>query len=270
MVVVLLITSILPGRYLGWADWFSGQARVVMAPIIHPITLAINAIVPVESASGFGSVRERELLGEIDRLHVRLFQAEERSIELEALADQLARGAALQPDIPVTQLQRPRIGQSGEFLIIRPGSNEGIYPSVVVTARSVQIIGRVESVDARTSLVLPITSKNAQAIAGVVILDEFGGRRATCNLEPVGDGTLKGQVSPPIDGRADELQIGQTVRLLDESWPRHAQMLVIGEIERIEPSPTQPLRRLITVRPRLDLRRVSEVIVRLQASGSGG
>jgi hypothetical protein len=42
-------------------------------------------------------------------------------------------------------------------------------------------------------------------------------------------------------------------------------MLVIGDIERVEPSVDQPLRRRITVKPRTNLRRVSEVIVRLPA-----
>ena len=82
-----------------------------------------------------------------------------------------------------------------------------------------------------------------------------------------GDGTLVGEVSPPEDGRAEEVQIGQTVRLFDDQWPRHAQMLVIGEVVRVEPSANQPLRRRITVQPRINPRRAGEVIVRLQGSG---
>lgn len=105
---------------------------------------------------------------------------------------------------------------------------------------------------------------------GVVILDEQTGRRATCILRPNGDGTLSGEISPPEDGRAEEIQVGQTVRLFDDQWPRHAQMLVIGEIIRVESSAAQPLRRQITVQPRVNPRRAGEVIVRLPAPGSGG
>lgn len=262
----------LPSRMLGWAGWFSEQAWVVVAPVTQPITMAINAVVPEKSSIAFGSERENELLAEIDRIRVRLLQAEERAYELEALVDQIARGAALHPDIEVTQLQRPRIGQVGDLLVIRTGKSEGVDAGAVIAARSVQVIGRVTDADARTSRVLPITVKlpnNENSIGGVVMLDDETGRRGSCMLRPVGDGTLVGEFSPPEDGRADELQLGQTVRLYDEAWPSHAQMLVIGEVERIEPSPTQPLRRLITVRPRVDPRRIGDVIVRLRTtSGS--
>ena len=145
-----------------------------------------------------------------------------------------------------------------------------MHKGAVVTAQSVQVLGRVSDTDARTCRVLPITARSAPAVAGVVVLDEQIGRRASCLLRATGDGTLSGEVSPPEDGRADELAVGQTVRLLDEQWPRHAQMLVIGDIERIEPSPSQPLRRLITVRPRVDPRRVPEVIIRLPAGAENG
>jgi cell shape-determining protein MreC len=266
----LMIASMLPVRTLGWARWFSDQTWVLVSPIAQPITMAINAVVPTRGEGGFSSERERELVDELERLRVRLRQAEQRGLELEDLANQLARGAALQPNIEVTQLQRPRISEGGDMLVIRTGTAEGVTAGTVVTSQSVQVIGRVADAAARTARVLPITARTAPSIAGFVVLDELSGRRASCRLKPAGDGTLTGEVSPPEDGRADELQVGQAVRLFDESWPRHAQMLIIGDVERIEPSPSQPLRRLITVRPRVDLRRVSEVILRLPARSDGG
>lgn len=266
----LLITSMLPTRTLGWAGWFSEQTWVLVSPIAQPITMAINAIVPTRGEGGFSSERERELVEELERVRVRLRQSEQREADLEELVEQLARGAALLPDAEVTQLLRPRIGEAGDMLQIRTGTSEGVDNGTVVTAQSVQVIGRVAEAGARTSLVLPITAPKQQ-IQGFVVLDEETGRRAACLLDSAGDGTLVGTTSAPEDGRAQELMIGQTVRLFDESWPRHAQMLVIGEVERIEPSPNQPLRRIITVRPRVDIRRLSEVILRLpDRSGDGG
>jgi hypothetical protein len=57
----------------------------------------------------------------------------------------------------------------------------------------------------------------------------------------------------------------------------HAQMLLVGTVERVEPSPRQPLRKLVVVRPIVgDLLKVSEVVLqippRLQDAGlpSGG
>src|SRR5262249_3543996 len=80
---------------------------------------------------------------------------------------------------------------------------------------------------------------------------------------PLGDGTLKGPVSTEgLSGPEPNLQPGQIVRLDDqERWPRHAQMLVIGKIESGEPSPDQPLRKIVTRRPTLLLDRLREVVL---------
>jgi hypothetical protein len=91
-------------------------------------------------------------------------------------------------------------------------------------------------------------------------------------LKPQGDGTLKGEVgtdagpSLGAGGTANprlEPKPGQTVRLADRTWPSAAQMLIVGTVTRVDPSPTQPLRKVITVEPTLRLDRVSEVVLRL-------
>jgi hypothetical protein len=270
-VLALAASSVMPLRWLGWARWFSEQSFVVVSPIAHPVTRAVDLIIPPAGLGAEGTERERTLRDELERSRVRLLQAEQRTRELEALIEQLSRGALLQPDVEVSQLPREVIGEAGEMLVVRTGTEEGVHRGAVITAQSVQLVGRVSDADRLTSTVLPITARGAMKILGVVVLDEESGRRATCVLEPAGDGTLVGEVSPPEDGRADEIQVGQAVRLFDEQWPRHAQMLVIGAIERVEPSPAQPLRRQITVRPRVNLRRAGEVIVRMpvRSSGSG-
>lgn len=272
----LAVTAVLPARLLGWAGWFSAQAFVVISPVAHPITRAADLIVPAARVGAEATQRERTLRDELERVRVRLLQSEQRVEQMEALIEQLSRGALLQPDVEVTQLPRPIVSQAGDMLVVRTGSREGVHQGAVVTAQSVQLVGRVASAEPLTSLVLPITAASSNTLLGVVILDEQSGRRATCVLSPVGDGTLVGEVSPPDDGRVEEVATGQTVRLFDEQWPRHAQMLVIGEVVRVEPSADQPLRRRITVRPRINPRRAGEVIIRMPASsaaragGTGG
>lgn len=267
----LAVLSVLPLRFLGWSRWFSEQSFVIISPIAHPITRATDLIIPSPRTGSEGTERERTLRDEIERARVRLLQSEQRNAELESLVEQLSRGALLHPDVEVSQLPRQVVAQPGEMLLVRTGTNEGVYRGAVVTAQSVQLVGRVSDADPRTSLVLPINAKGGMKILGVVVLDEQTGRRAACVLEPAGDGTMVGEVSPPDDGRADEITVGQTVRLFDEQWPRHAQMLVIGEVTRVEPSVDQPLRRRITVTPRVNLRRPGEVIIRLPiAAGAGG
>lgn len=95
--------------------------------------------------------------------------------------------------------------------------------------------------------------------------------RLLCQLEPIGNGTLRGPVFRPEapagspEASAPEPAVGQTVRLDDDAdrWPRHAQMLIIGRVERVDPNPDMPLRKIITVRPTLALDRVSEVVLRI-------
>jgi hypothetical protein len=273
---LLLVTALLPARWLGWAGWFSAQAFVVVSPIAHPITRGVDLIIPASRtvAGTEATERERTLRDELERVRVRLLQSEQRVTEMESLVEQLSRGSLLQPDVEVSQLPRSIVSQAGEMLVVRTGTHEGVHRGAVITAQSVQLIGRVAEANERTVLVQPITARGALKLLGVVILDEASGRRATCVLDPAGDGTLVGEVSPPEDGRAEEIMVGQTVRLFDEQWPRHAQMLVIGEVVRVEPSATQPLRRQITVQPRVNPRRSGEVIVRLPAAstqtGGGG
>ncbi len=261
------VTAMLPTGALEWAGWFSAQAYVVVSPVAHPITRGVDLIVPAARVGAEATERERTLRDELERVRVRLLQSEQRVAEMEALVEQISRGSLLHPDVEVSQLVRPIVSQAGEMLVVRTGTAEGVHPGAVITAQSVQLVGRVAEADRRTSLVLPITARGSLRLLGVVVLDEETGRRASCVLNPAGDGTLVGEVSPPEDGRAEEVQIGQTVRLFDDQWPRHAQMLVIGEVVRVEPSANQPLRRRITVQPRINPRRAGEVIVRLQGSG---
>lgn len=87
--------------------------------------------------------------------------------------------------------------------------------------------------------------------------------RPLARLDPVGDGTLRGPVEIQ-DGAQPELKPGTIVRLADpDRWPLHAQMLVVGIVERVYPSPDQPLRSNIVVRPTLELERVSNVVLRV-------
>ncbi|MCC5823155.1 MAG: hypothetical protein LAT64_09870 [Phycisphaerales bacterium] len=266
---LLVAGSLLPLRWLGWARWFSEQTFVIAAPIAHPITRGVDLIVPASRPSPERTERERTLRDELERARVRLLQSDQRIGELESLVEQLSRGTLLHPDVEVSQLPRSVVGEAGEMLVVRTGTHEGVYRGAVVTAQSVHLVGRVADADTRTSRVLPITARGSMRLLGVVVVDDETGRRASCVLEPVGDGTLVGEVSPPPDGRAEEIQIGQTVRLFDEQWPRHAQMLVIGEVVRVEPSADQPLRRRITVQPRINPRRAGEVIIRLPIGGGG-
>jgi hypothetical protein len=135
-----------------------------------------------------------------------------------------------------------------------------------------QLLGKVVSCDERTSDVLPFNAKPAGPIQGMVMIDNSV-NGLTCNLEPTGDGTLKGPVEDRRDaaGAAVEPRIGQLVRLHDPArWPQSAQMLILGKVAAIDASPQGPLRRIITVVPTVErLDRVAEVVLRTTTRDGG-
>jgi len=273
-VTAMIILCMLPSSWLDWTNWFGAQARVVVSPISHPMTLAKNLVIPQSVGNPNATNRERALQSELDRYRSLLYKEQQENVQLSRLVDQLSSGAAINPDIPVTQIQRPVIGLSREFLVVRAGGHERVSRSTVVVVDAVQLCGRVVESDERTALVLPITAKDAQPLLGNVMLDDSGTNSARCMLSPIGKGLLEGDVTRPIaDGTgipAAAIQIGMEVRLLDDQWPRHAQMLLIGTIESVSPSPDQPLRQRITVRPSTDLRSVPEVFFRVPDLTTGG
>lgn len=273
-IVLLFVLSIFPVRWLGWTDWFAAQVRVAIVPITHPLTIAIDAIVPTRISNPEASARERMIGSELERVRLELLQTRQENARLSQLIEQYSRGAAITPELNVKQVTRPRVGNlSGDLLLIRNGTAEVVQGTVVV-ADAVQLIGRVSRVDGKTSIVLPITAPGAQPLMGTVLLSDDGQQQARCFLKPTGDGTLRGEVAHPSTSGTLSIQVGQEVRLQDSQWPTSAQMLLIGLIERVENNPDQPLRPRIIVRPQIeDLRRIPEVIFRIPItddSGDGG
>lgn len=271
-VTALVVLCLLPSAWLDWTNWFSAQARVAVSPIAHPMTLAKNLVIPQSVGNPNASLKERALQSELDQFRAQLYREQQENTQLRALVEQLSSGAAVNPDVSIKQIQRPVIGLSREFLIVRSGAKADIGRSTVVVANAVQLCGRVVETDDRTSLVLPITAKDAQPILGNVLIDNSGTKTARCMLEPIGNGLLEGDVTLPSGpgGVENAIRVGMEVRLLDDQWPRHAQMLLIGTIEKVAPSPNQPLRQRITVRPTVDLRAISDVLFRVPDFEDGG
>lgn len=259
-IITLFVLALAPIRFTNWANWFAAQTQVIISPIAHPITIAIDMIIPPPISDPDATNRERAIGDELDRVRTELFQTREENARLTTLIDELSRGAAITPNLDVRQIHRPRVSSLvGDLLLIRTGKIEGLTQGTVVVVDAVQLLGRVSRVDGKTSTVLPITAKSSQQIQATVLLNDSGTEQAVCLLTPLGDGTLRGEV-----GRSWSVQVGQEVRLLDNQWPKHAQMLVIGTVQRIERNDAQPLRQRIIVAPTIkDLRRVPEVIFRL-------
>lgn len=268
-VAATLLLTILPLRWIGWLNHFQDLSLTLVGPLSRQFEKLLQWRAPAMTTL---AERELEELRQ-DRDHYQMlwYRATQDIEELRERIEQLQRGIALNPDLPVTLYAAPVIARSSDLasgsFTVRAGSRLGVVPGTVVTAGGVQLVGRITQAGSRTCTVQPITDRAAGPILGLIIFDEDTRHRLSARLEPIGDGLLRG----PVEDRRDEAtqqplvpRPGQTVRLFDpESWPKNAQMLVIGRVETVEPAPDQPLRKIITVRPTARLERVSEVVLRL-------
>lgn len=268
---LLTLLALLPSGWVAWAGWFGSLADKVIAPISHPISSAASLLRPPESREHEHNVETLEEELNLERFN--RLQAENRAKRLAAQLAELTRAAQINPDIEVRLVPAPRTGQTSTGLLnVRASRAQGVVAGSIATAAAVQLVGTIEDVDASTGLcrVLPFTNRAVNPMGGIVMLDDAGSATRACLLTPQGDGTLRGDVeSAGPDAPAATLAVGQTVRLRDDAWPEHAQMLVLGRIERVEPHPQAPLRSVITVRPTVDPLQVSEVVIRAPINAPG-
>ncbi len=277
---LLLVLAVTPVRYTAWIGWFGTLTTTLIAPISAPFAALSRWLAPSAPATPDAPV-VNALKEEIENWRTQFLRQQQDNIRLQATMEELYKLNNLNPNVAVRQVAAPVIGVSSDLssglLRVRAGETHGVDLNTVAVASGLQLLGRVKSTSARQCLVQPITSKSAGAIRGRVMVDNPEAQ-LLCQLEPLGNGTLRGPVFRPErptpagttstsapDASAPEPAVGQTVRLDDDAdrWPRHAQLLIIGRIERVEPNPDMPLRKIITVRPTLALDRVSEVVLRI-------
>lgn len=271
---VLALFGILPLRITAWVRHLHVVPDFLIAPISHPLTKLGAALSPKpsaanESAELLAMKRERD----VERL--RADQAEEDVQRLVKLLEQFKVMAELVQDQPPRQIPAPVYASpsdlGGRLLRVRAGSREGVLENSVAVATGLQLVGRVVEVSSRTCGVLPITAKGAGKIQAVVMIDKgakssVSGERLSCSLEPIGNGTLRGAVMYRVDsaGKPIPAEVGQVVRLYDDTWPRSAQYLTVGIVEAVDPSPSSLQRQIITVRPTIErLDNVKELILRI-------
>ena len=248
-VTLMVVLCVLPNGWLDWTGWFAAQARVVVSPIAHPISMARNFVLPESVSNPGASERERTLLSELDRYKTQLYREQQKTVRLEGLVDQLSSGAALTPEMEITQVPRPVTGLAREFMVVRTGGIEVVERNTIVVVDAVQLCGRVTEARERTCMVLPITAQNAEPILGGGHARRHGSADGSVSAQGArGRDPQRGRDPPEGDERS--IATGMEVRLLDDQWPRHAQMLVIGRVERVSSAPDQPLRKQIVVRRR--------------------
>lgn len=273
-VLVLTIISLAPVSVTRWVGALHNPVLTMIAPLQQAVR---SLAVWVRPAYGVSDDAQLELLRvTIEELNAKYLRSKQEADDLRVLIREISRGMDLNPQLAVRTIVAPIIGAgadlSGGLITVKAGNREGVEVGNVVAIRGIYLFGRVKRVDERTSEVLPITylpkKREPEKIGAVIMLDEqrVGPR---CDLAPTGDGTLSGKLQHEVDPNAPNQTTpapGMFVRLLDDTWPPSAKMLVIGRVDRIEPAPDQPLRKIVHVRLVYNIDRWSEVMIRIPES----
>lgn len=256
----MLLCAVLPARWMRWANALGNRASMVIAPVKGPVWSLVNWIAPTQTPE---PAAIRLLEHEVDRWKQLYLNTLRDNEDLRKKFEQFGSGA-LYADLPLRQLLRTVIGPSSEFggqLEIRAGLRDGVDNNTVATTEGVQLVGKVVRVAPRTCWVRLLTDSTAGTIDGVIMSsDDVRGPRCK-GLFPVGGRKLQTRVRVETNQKPPE--IGQLVRLVDDQWPRSAQMLVIGTIAEPKPEPDSTGWYVVTVKPTVDLDRLSEVLLRI-------
>ena len=262
----VVLALVVPARWQrDWVGPFGQLATLLVAPVSGPVKRLAHFVAPTPVPASDSFVGQ--LKQENDELRTQLLAERAEAARLRTLLEQ-QRVMITQTPGGVTHLPASVIAASSDntMLTVRAGTRDGLGAGDVATVNFVHLLGKVNAARTRDASVVPITAKNAGDIEGVVIVDGLT-MTLKARLSPTGKGTLVGDVEDKRteDGKAIEPQVGQDVRLLDNAgWPQTAQMLIIGLIEDVRPSPRQPLRKQITVRPQVgDHSRVGEVVMQM-------
>lgn len=262
-VAVLVVTSLLPARFsTPWVRPIGAQFTVVFAPVSRTFNMVGQLFTRPRLDANSIDPDTAQLI--IDDLQARNRQLENENVSLRSRIDELSRGGSLLPDIPVRILMRPVTEPGGRLMRVRGGQGDGVTRNTFATSGPSQLVGRVVSVEARTSVLQPITAGDTPKVNARVLFDPASSAGLACLLESMGDGTLTGPVT--VEGSpngAPSLLVGQTVVLNDDQWPAHAQFFVLGLVESVVDHPVTSTRKIVTVRPTVDVRRVSEVYLRV-------
>ena len=280
--VLLFLLSIVPMRFTRWTTGFADVATTISAPVSNAVRWVADPLTRPFRRSADPALAE-QYKQELEVARQRALDMELKVRELERLVFELQRGAELTPELGVRQIAAPVIGRSTEAsstaLQVRAGAGRGVVENSVAVVEGLQLLGKVERVTGAWCIVRPVTDPSAGGLMAIIMTAEDLDSGIPCRLEPTAGNRLSGPATWVFEAERQapvEITVGMTVRLRDETWPRSAQMLVVGEVVEVASAPDEPTRTIVTVAPTVPLERVSEVVLRVpidpQASGteSGG
>ncbi len=278
-VLVLLGLSLAPAVLTRWMSVGHSPVVAVFAPLSNLLDRMASGLRPPRPIAGDDDATREQLEASIRDLEARLLTLRAENRDLAALVEQLGRlrvaTGVETKTIPATRIAS--LVDSGA-IELRPGARAGVTVNAIAIAPGgLQIVGIVTDASPMTSMLHLLTDKRFEpglvvgVVAGPDLMIESTvqlDRLPRIQLEPTGRGTL---VADAVNiSIADALSEGDTVRVLDETWPRSSQLLVLGRVTRIEAT-DEPLFKRVVVTPEVDPKRVRSVLLRMpEASNAEG
>jgi len=268
VIALTVVGSLLPtGGW--WEDRTREVGRLARAPVV-PFSHGLSFIggklhvepPPVDTGPRDDEAWERlaEELELVRRQHLaereRVRQLEEQLAQLQNLPPETIRYASTR-FIAHVAMRSPAGPDSIVTLKLPRSRAEAAREGSIVVYAGVHLLGRIVPPSSHaTASVLPITNEKTGFLLARFFVedDERGDDRVSLEPDDAGRFTASVRGSLPIEP-------GDQARLVDESWPRTAQMMVIGEVVDVEQDDDEPLRNIVTIRPRFDLAQLAYATV---------
>lgn len=262
-VIVLMILALLPHRYSGYGSLVRSVTMLVLTPAAGPMNIFAGALRREEEQSVLGT--QQELSERVQELRGRVMALEQRERELERAVAELQGLRRRQGDSYIHR-RASVVGRSSDgtsaTLQLNIGSRHGIREGLPAV-QGASIVGRITQVGPTSSTLGLLTTPGtlAEVVAvprgldGEILPEQRRGRLL-----------LKAGAAPNllVAEEADRqlpVETGDFARLMDESWPRSVQGMLVGRVVAVEPNPDDPLLKRVGVRPLMSLRDVESVVV---------
>lgn len=286
----LALLSLLPASVLWPLHTAGNLLSLAVSPIEAPLTQGLRWLRGPSRAEG-ESERLRAALDESQQWRT-LYMMEAADAErlrdrISNLEASLALDPALRVRLVTAQVISVRSDGAVRFVKVKAGASDGVTRDTVATVGGIHLLGRIdEAVAPRLSHVLPVTDRASRPFRAVLLTPDGAVPAAlppdalssapACLLKAAGNGTMEGDVvvarpdptRPAAEGQAGNASVatvGMVVYLADPAWPAHAQMLIVGKVERVERK--ENTRQVVVVRPMFSVDELGEVVLR---SGGGG
>ncbi len=264
-----LVVALLPAKWLTpWTSDLAGVATIPLAPFGEAgnefASLLRSPADPLRELSDEARRRLEDAEAERERF-ARLYRfSQQRIAELEEQLSMFNRLPLDELEAPVTPVEAAVIARQPDdpsgIVYLNHGPNAGVVPGVIAVYGAGYLLGRVIEVERLRSALQPLTHRGAGYLRGAVIPASDPTRSfrdaSIVHLQPTEDGLLRGDAE-----RSAAIAEGDIVCLSDPTWPAAAQARVIGHVESVTVKDEEPLRNVITVRPRHQVRDVSRVIL---------